>query len=184
MYNLIEGVLQYSRIGRLKEKLAHVNLNELIREIIGTLGLGENIEITVENDLPTILCERTRITQLFQNLISNAGRFMDKPDGIIKVGCVEEDGFLKFSVADNGPGIEEKSFERIFQIFQTLAPRDEFESTGVGLTIAKKIVETYGGKIWIESEVGKGSTFFFTLPRSLNAVPNDTFAMALSSSRG
>jgi signal transduction histidine kinase len=90
---------------------------------------------------------------------------MDKPKGLIKVGCVEEDGFWKFNVTDNGPGIEEKHFERIFQMFQTLAPRDEFESTGVGLTVAKKIVELYHGKIWVESEVGKGSTFFFTLPK-------------------
>jgi signal transduction histidine kinase len=180
MYNLIEGVLQYSRIGRLKEELVHVNLNELIPEIIETTGPIENIEVTVENNLPTILCEKTRITQLFQNLISNAGKFMDKPDGIIKVGCVEEGGFLKFSVADNGPGIEEKNFERIFQIFQTLKPRDEFESTGVGLTIAKKIVETYGGKIWIESEIGKGSTFFFTFPMSIIVIENQEPSLELA----
>jgi signal transduction histidine kinase len=90
---------------------------------------------------------------------------MDKPQGNITVGCVEEGGFWKFSVSDNGPGIERKHFDRIFKLFQTLAPRDDRESTGVGLTIAKKIVEMYGGKIWVESEIGKGSTFFFTIPR-------------------
>jgi signal transduction histidine kinase len=90
---------------------------------------------------------------------------MDKPQGQVKVGCVEEDGFWKFSVADNGPGIEERHFEKIFQIFQTLAPQDRIESTGIGLTVAKKIVELYGGKIWVESKVGEGSTFFFTLPK-------------------
>jgi signal transduction histidine kinase len=125
----------------------------------------ENISITVENELPVIEFERTRITQVFQNLLSNAVKFMDKPEGQVKIGCVEEDGFWKFTVADNGPGIEEKYFEKIFDMFQTLAPRDEVESTGVGLTVAKKIVELYGGKIWVQSKVGEGSTFLFTLPK-------------------
>ena len=125
----------------------------------------ENIEITIENELPVIECERTRIMQVFQNLLSNAVKYMDKPQGRVRIVCVEEDGFWKFGVADNGPGIEEKHFERIFKIFQTLSPRDEFESTGVGLTVIKKIVELYDGRIWVESEPGKGSTFFFTLPK-------------------
>jgi two-component system sensor kinase FixL len=165
MHNLIDGILQYSRVGRTEEETAPVNLNELIPEVIDMIAPPENITITIENELPTIVFEPTRIMQVFQNLLSNAVKYMDKPKGLIKVGCVEEDGFLKFNVTDNGPGIEEKHFERIFQMFQTLAPRDEFESTGVGLTVAKKIVELYHGKIWVESEVGEGSTFFFTLPK-------------------
>jgi signal transduction histidine kinase len=90
---------------------------------------------------------------------------MDKPQGQIQIGCAEENGFWKFSVTDNGPGIEEKHFEKIFQMFQTLSSRDDFESTGVGLTVVKKIVESHGGRIWLESKVGEGSTFFFTLPK-------------------
>jgi len=97
---------------------------------------------------------------------------MDKPQGQIRVACIEEDGCWKFSVADNGPGIEEKYFEKIFQMFQTLRPRDEFESTGVGLTVVKKIVEIHGGKIWVESKLGEGSTFFFTLPKQEKIVRN------------
>lgn len=89
---------------------------------------------------------------------------MDKPKGKIKIGCVEDNGYWRFSIADNGPGIEEKHFAKIFQIFQTLSPRDEFESTGIGLSVVKKIIEMYGGKVWVESKVGYGSTFFFTLP--------------------
>ena len=90
---------------------------------------------------------------------------MDKPKGKIAITCQEKEICWEFCVADNGPGIEEKHFKKIFQIFQTLAPRDEIESTGVGLSLVKKIVELYGGKVWVESVVGKGSEFYFTLPK-------------------
>ncbi len=170
MHSLIDGILQYSRIGRVREEIVPVNLNKLVPEIIDTLAPPENIAITIENDLPAIKCERTRITQVFQNLISNAVKYMDKPQGQVKVGCVEEDSYWKFYVADNGPGIEEKYFEKIFQLFQTLSPRDEVESTGIGLTVAKKIVEMYGGRIWLQSTVGEGTTFFFTLPKQETGV--------------
>jgi len=111
--------------------------------------------------------------QVFQNLLSNAVKYMDKPQGQIRIGCVEDDGFWRFSIADNGPGIDEKHFEKIFQIFQTLSPRDETESAGVGLTVVKKIVELYGGRIWVQSEIGKGTTFFFTLPKQKTGVKKD-----------
>jgi signal transduction histidine kinase len=166
MHNLIDGILQYSRVGRVRERLVEVELNKLLPEIIDILAPPANIKITVETELPTVKCEETRITQVFQNLLSNAVKYMDKPEGLIKVGCSEEGEFWKFSVADNGPGIEKKHWERIFKIFQTLVPRDEFESTGIGLTVVKKIVEIYDGKIWLDSEVGKGTTFFFTFPKA------------------
>ncbi|NQT03421.1 MAG: HAMP domain-containing protein [Planctomycetes bacterium] len=165
MYKLIEGVLEYSRVGRVKEERVEVDLNKVVPEIIDVVAAPENIVITLESELPVIECEKTRITQVFENLLSNAIKYMDKPQGQIKIGCVEEDGFWKFSVADNGHGIEERHFERIFQIFQTVEQHDKFESTGVGLTVIKKIVELYDGKIWVESKVGEGSTFFFTLPK-------------------
>jgi len=165
MHNLIDGVLKYSRVGRIKEEQVQVDLNELVVDVIDMVAPPDNISITIEEELPMIECEKTRIMQVFENLLSNAVKYMDKPQGKIKVGCVEDDSFWKFSVADNGKGIEEKHFERIFKIFQTLSSRDEFESTGVGLTVAKKVVELYGGKIWVESEPGAGSTFFFTLPK-------------------
>ncbi|MHC4193459.1 MAG: ATP-binding protein [Planctomycetota bacterium] len=166
MRNLIEGVLQYSRVGRVEGDAVQVDLNDLIPEIIDMVAPPENIEIVVEGELPSVECEQTRITQVFENLLSNAVKYTDKPKGLIAIKCVEDGDFLKFSVADNGPGIEEQHFEKIFRIFQTLTPRDQFESTGVGLTVIKKIVELHGGKIWVESELGEGSTFFFTLPKS------------------
>lgn len=165
MHNLIDGVLQYSRVGRVKEEIVQVDLNELVPEVIDMVAPPEHISITIENELPVIKCEKTRIMQVFENLLSNSIKYMDKPKGHIEIRGVEQDGFWRFSVADNGPGIEEKYFERIFRIFQTLAPRDEFESTGIGLTVLKKIVDMYGGKIWVESKVGQGSEFFFTLPK-------------------
>ena len=165
MHNLIDGVLQYSRVGCLKEEQVPVNLNELVSEVIDMVAPPENIAITVENRLPLVECAETCIIQVFENLLSNAVKYMDKPKGWIRIGGVEEDGFWKFSVADNGCGIEEEYFGKIFEIFQTLLPRDEFESTGVGLSVVKRIIDGCGGRIWVESKPGKGSTFFFTLPR-------------------
>jgi signal transduction histidine kinase len=172
MHNLIDGVLQYSRVGRVKENKVQINLNELVSEVIDMVAPPANIVVTIENDLPVIEFERTRIAQVFQNLLSNAVKFMDKPEGQVRIGCVAEDGWWKFSVTDNGPGIEEKYFEKIFQLFQTLSPRDEVESTGVGLTVVKKIIEMYGGRIWVESKVGQGSTFLFTLPKHKVRIEN------------
>ncbi len=172
MHNLIEGVLQYSRIGRIDEEQVQVDLNELIPEVIDMVSPPENMEITVENELPVINCGKTRIMQVFQNLLSNTIKYMDKPKGRVKIGCVEEGDYWIFSVSDNGPGIEKKYFDKIFQIFQTLSPKDEYESTGVGLTVTKKIVELHGGRIWIESEPGQGSTFFFSLPKQESEVYN------------
>jgi len=165
MHDLIEGVLQYSSVGRIREELVEVELGELVPEVIDDVAAPENISITIEDELPTIVCGHTRIIQVFQNLLSNAVEYMDKPAGQIRIGCVDEGDCWKFSVADNGPGIEVRHFERIFKVFQTVSDKDGYESTGVGLSVVKKIVETYGGKIWVESEVGKGSSFFFTLAK-------------------
>lgn len=182
MQNLIDGVLQYSRIGRTEQSAVPVDLGRLVPEIIENLAAPEHISIRIENELPTVAADITRITQVFQNLLSNAIKYLDKPQGDIAIGCVEQDGFWKFSVRDNGCGIEQKDFERIFKLFQTLTRRDEDESTGIGLTIAKKIVELYGGKIWVQSEVGQGSTFFFTFPkRSVNAAAETLQACAVGS---
>jgi PAS domain S-box-containing protein len=165
MSNLIDGILQYSRVGRVREALVELDLNQVVLEVIDLLSPPSNITIKVENPLPRIIAEPTRIQQIFQNLLSNAIKYMDKPRGDIRIACSVEGEQWKFAIADNGPGIESRHFERIFQLFQTLAPRDRIESTGVGLALVKKIVEMYSGQIWIESKAGDGSTFFFTLPK-------------------
>ena len=163
---MIDGILQYSRVGRLEGQKTPVNLNQLVREAIDLLAPPASMHIIVEAELPVIVGDPTRIAQVFQNLIGNALKFMDKPDGVIRIGCLECGDCWQFAVADNGPGIAAKDHEKIFQIFQTLAPRDERESTGIGLSIVKKIIERSGGKIWVDAAPGKGSAFFFTYPKN------------------
>ena len=162
----INSLLRYSEIGYATEKKEDVNLDSLLKEIITEINVPENIEIVIENELPVVMMgEKVRMRQVLQNLLDNAVKYMDKPQGQIRIDCVEEGDFWKFSIADNGPGIEEEYFEKIFKMFQTLIPRDEFEATGIGLAIVKKIIGMYGGNIWVESQPGQGSTFFFTLPK-------------------
>jgi len=172
MHDLIDGILQYSRAGRIREELVDVDLAELVPAVIDLLSPPPHIRVTVETPLPAVVIERTRIAQVFQNLLSNAIKYMDKPEGLVRVGCTEEKGegetaggLWKFYVSDNGPGIDEKDRQRVFQLFQTLKPRDRADSTGVGLAVVKRAVEMYGGRVWIESRVGEGSSFYFTLPR-------------------
>ena len=165
MSALIDDILRYSRIGHNVTEKRRIDLNAVLSEVIAGIDPPENIEITVENEMPVLMCERIQILQVFQNLLSNAVKYIDKPRGQIKIGCVEQDAFWKFSVTDNGSGIEKKHYERIFKLFQTLSPCDGVENTGIGLSIVKKIVELNGGSVCVESEVGKGSTFIFTLPK-------------------
>jgi PAS domain S-box-containing protein len=161
--NLIDGMLQFSKIARNRQNEQETDLNSLVSDVIERIKPGNSIEIAVDS-LPRVTCEREHMVQVFENLLSNAVAFMDKPKGLIKVGCVEQGDFWRFYVRDNGPGIEKKHWERIFKIFQTLPVKDEPDTAGVGLTITRKIVEIYGGKIWVESQPGQGSTFFFTFP--------------------
>lgn len=170
MHNLIEGVLKYSRVGHSGDQHERINLNDLMPQIISMVSKPDHIDITIDDKLPVIECEQTQITQVFQNLLSNAIKYNDKQHGQIRISCVEDGNKWKFSVADNGQGIEEKSYEKIFQIFYTVGTKDEYESTGIGLTLVKKIVENYGGTVWVNSKLGEGSTFFFTFPKHKSKV--------------
>jgi signal transduction histidine kinase len=173
MHDLIDGILQYSRAGRIREERAEVDLAELLPEVIDLLAPPVHIKVRVETQLPKVTIERTRIGQVFQNLLSNAIKYMDKPEGLIRVGCADDGTFWRFYVADNGPGIDQKDFERVFQLFQTLKPRDQADSTGVGLAVVKKVVDMYGGRAWVESKLGEGSTFLFTLPKGATTEKNE-----------
>lgn len=163
MQGLIEGILAYSRVTRVKEEKEIIDLNKLVKEAIEMVAPPEKFTIVVDENLPAVSYGPTRILQIFQNIIGNAVKYNDKDAGEIEIRCIENLHSWSFSITDNGPGIEEKYFEKIFQIFQTLKSRDEFESTGIGLTIVKKIIEGNGGKISITSVPGKQTTFTFTV---------------------
>lgn len=165
MQGLIDGILAYSRVVRVREGVVPVDLERELPLVVDSLAPGPKFSVFLQRPLPTVLAEKTRIVQVFQNLLSNAIKYHDKPKAQIRVEFDESDETHTFRVVDNGPGIDERFHERIFQIFQTLKPRDECEGTGIGLTVVRKVVELHGGRIWLESKVGEGTTFFFTLPR-------------------
>jgi signal transduction histidine kinase len=176
MHNLVEAIHQYASVGYEESKVA-VDLNALVHEAVNRLAPPENVEIKMEGRLPLVQYDRDRLSQVFANLLSNAIKYIDKPQGRISIRCEEETVCWKFSVTDNGPGIEKKYHQKVFEIFQTLSTKDESESTGMGLSIVKKIVESYGGEIWIDSTPGESTTFFFTLPKSTTAsVESDVLA--------
>jgi len=165
MHNLIDGILQYSRIGRVEEDRRPVDLDALVREVIESLSPPPHIRVAVESSLPVVIADRVRVQQVFQNLIANAIKFMDKPEGRITIGCEEAGACWRFHVTDNGPGIDPRYHDKVFGIFQTLMPRDQQEGTGIGLALVKKIVEGYGGKVELQSQVGTGCSFSFTVPK-------------------
>jgi signal transduction histidine kinase len=164
MEQLIDGVLEYSRAGRIDENRSQVDLNDIVAEVIEDVVPDDRIRVTLDTSFPSLTLSPARIRQVFQNLLDNAVKFMDKPQGEIHLGCERQGEYWLFWVADNGPGIEAQYFERIFEIFQTLFPRDHVDSTGLGLAIIKRIIESYAGRVWLGSVVGQGSKFYFTLP--------------------
>lgn len=168
MRKIILDLLEYSRVGKISIKYETIALQEVIDDIIklNKITIDDcNASITVAK-LPVIVAMKTLMQQLFQNLILNALKYHTSgTPPVIGIRCSENEEFWEFSVADNGIGINERFFERIFVIFQRLHNRDEYSGTGIGLAICKKIVEAHGGRIWVESEEGKGSIFYFTIKK-------------------
>lgn len=170
MKTIILDILEFSRVGKYNEEPSEINVNDLVAEIIGyhrNTFDSKKVNIKYEN-LPTIVCYKSPIIQIFQNLISNSIKYAKK-DGkvIITIKQFEEDeNHWGFAVEDNGIGIEEKYFEKIFILFQRLATREDDSGNGMGLAIIKKIVENLGGKIWVESKKDVGSTFYFTIAKN------------------
>ncbi|GGX24170.1 sensor histidine kinase [Aquimarina muelleri] len=164
MDNLITGILEYSVINnKSRNQKSDVQLIGLIEEILQELKVPKHIQINTQAQLPVVLADRSRIKQIFKNLLINAIQSIDKEKGVILILFEETSNFWKFNIKDNGKGIAKKYHDKIFQIFQTLD--DQKKSTGIGLPIVKKIVEFYNGKIWLESQEEIGSTFYFTLKK-------------------
>jgi len=166
MQILITDLLEYSRIGN-NQELEHVDCNAVVKEVILDLQVAINesgAEITTEN-LPVIHGSQTEMKQLFQNLAMNAIKFRKKNTRLkINIAVRKEGNNWQFAFADNGIGIAKAHYERIFIIFQRLHTRNEYKGSGIGLSHCKKIVELHKGKIWLESQLGKGTTFYFTIP--------------------
>jgi PAS domain S-box-containing protein len=163
MDHLIEGILTYSKIDKIKTTLEKVNTNEIIENIIGIIHIPSHINVVIKNKLPILKGDRFRIQQLFQNIISNAVNYNDKTTGLIEIGCEESTTHYTFYIKDNGPGIAKENHIKIFKIFQSFTKSEK--STGIGLSIVKKIIDSYNGKIWVESELNQGTTFFIKLPK-------------------
>ncbi len=162
MHSLIEGVLEYSRIGRVEAIQTTIDLNDLVGDLVDMHRKEAKI---VLDPLPSIKANEVQTRQIFQNLIGNAIKHNDKDIAEVHIACSTSNDFHTFTVSDNGPGIPEQYHDKIFMIFQTLTSRDNREGTGVGLTIVKKILDTLGGDIWMKSEEGQGTTFYFTIPK-------------------
>ena len=161
MEGLIEGLLQYSRAGRVHQTPERVDIGVLVREVVDLLGPPSNIDIIVEPELPTFETERLMLQQVFMNLIGNAIKHATGPNPRIEISGRRVGPFYEFSIKDNGPGIAPEFHDRIWGIFQTLEARDRVEGAGIGLALVKKIVESQRGRAWVESAPGSGATFRF-----------------------
>jgi len=164
MEALIDGILQYSRAGRVKAKPENIDTGALVADVIELMAPPKEIIIRVAPGMPTVRAEKVPLQQVFMNLVGNAIKHTGKQNPTIDVSWADAGPFAEFSVGDNGQGIASQYHERIFGIFQTLEARDKVEGTGIGLSVVQKIVEAKGGRVWVESEVGRGARFKFLWP--------------------
>ncbi|MCU7494606.1 MAG: PAS domain S-box protein [Ignavibacteria bacterium] len=167
MQHLINDLLQYSRVSTRGKPFEPVDCMEVLSNVLDNLQVSieeSGAQITYDS-LPVVRADRTQLVQLFQNLLSNSIKFSDKPIPQIHVGLEEKESEWVFSIRDNGMGIDPEFFDRVFIIFQRLHDREKYPGTGIGLAVCKKIVERHHGRIWVNSVPGKGSTFYFSLPK-------------------
>jgi signal transduction histidine kinase len=168
MQQLINDLLSFSRVGTHSKPLKPMDCEVVLNQVLDNLkvAIAESEAIVTHDPLPTVMGDETQLIQLFQNLIGNAIKFRRQEGPQVHVLAVEGDNEWAFEVRDNGIGIEPEYFERIFTIFQRLHARSEYPGTGIGLAVCKKIVERHGGRIWVKSEPGIGTTFHFTIPQA------------------
>jgi PAS domain S-box-containing protein len=166
MEAMIDGLLDYARAGRTDTMIATVDVEELIAEVIDSIAPPPTFQIVIAPGMPTLRTKRLLLSQVFSNLISNGVKHHPRPDGSIRISSQDLGDFYEFKVADDGSGIAPEYHDKIFMIFQTVNPQKNADSSGVGLSIVKKIVETEEGTIRLESQVGEGTTFYFTWPKT------------------
>ncbi|MGE5148243.1 MAG: sensor histidine kinase [Candidatus Eiseniibacteriota bacterium] len=166
MQNLINDLLAYSRAGQKRREFTPTNCNAVADAVCqGLKAAIDDAGATVDVELlPTVMGDSIQLGQVFQNLIGNALKFRGERTPVVRVRAERREGQWLFSIADNGIGMAPEHTDRIFLIFQRLHSQSDYPGTGIGLAVVKKIVERHGGRIWVESEPGKGSTFFFTMP--------------------
>jgi len=164
MEGLIDGILEYSRAGRVREKAERVDAAELAGDVVDLIAPPPTVQVEVDVEGPPLVTERIALQQVLMNLVSNAVKFTAPGGGRVRVEGRGVPGGWEFSVSDSGPGIAPEYHERIWGIFQTLQPRDRMEGTGIGLSIVKKLVESRGGRVWLESQAGQGATFHVHWP--------------------
>jgi len=169
MQRLINDLLNYSRVGTRGKPFEMIDCKSVLDQALTNLqmAIAESDAVVTHDALPTIFADESQMVQLFQNLIDNAIKFRSKKTPEIHIGIEEKKTEWTFSVTDNGIGIDPQYKDRIFVIFQHLHRKEEYTGTGIGLSLCKRIVERHGGKIWVESELGKGSTFYFTIPKKI-----------------
>ncbi|MEE4279116.1 MAG: ATP-binding protein [Halieaceae bacterium] len=166
MENLLEDLLAYSRVGRLESPVEEMNLGDVAREAIGLINVPEHCRVTIEGEMPSLISRKVPLRQVIQNLISNAVKYNDKEHGevLFRVDRIDGD-FIEFSVSDNGPGIAPEYHDSIFGLFSTLQSRDDVESSGMGLAIVRKVINSRGASIRLTSSEGDGSRFSVRWPR-------------------
>lgn len=163
MEDLISDVLIYSSINFEQIKFTSIDIKKLLNEIVEYIFVPQHVTIQIGAMPPQIKADYTQFKQLFQNLITNAVKFIDKDKGMVKILYESDELFYKFSISDNGIGIDKKYHHKIFNVFESLTK--DSKSSGIGLSIVNKIINLYGGKIWLESKLGVGTTFFFTIQK-------------------
>lgn len=167
MEALLDDLLAYSRVEKMQGIYKRVDLNQSVADLFNMNNIKPGINLEISSHLPSFMTYVTPLEQVINNLISNAIKHHDRPEGVIRISAKDlDENWYEISVADDGPGIEEQFHERIFNMFQTLKPRDQVEGSGMGLTMVKRIVEQYGGKVGVES-AGRGCRFYFTWPKSI-----------------
>jgi signal transduction histidine kinase len=172
MIALINDLLDFARAGKVEFASEPISINRILDDVQRDMTFyvkERNATVVVSPNLPAVKCDPIRFSQIWKNLLSNAIKYNDNPHPRVEVSCESSQPHVhQFNVKDNGIGLNEKDFEMIFQPFKRAATTGKYEGTGIGLAIVKRVVDFHGGRIWVSSKVGEGTTFHFTLPKVLD----------------